>query len=97
MAQEIDEPLVQDAVRVVSSLLDARREMAVAEEQGGLLQDRAQDVEVECLGLTALRHQPEIRQRGDVVELRRVAGLLRKQVAVAPAISLENVLQWLAM
>ena len=68
----------------------------MAEEKCGLLQNRAQDVEVERLGLAALRHQPKICQRGDVVELRRIAGLLSKQVAVSPPVSLEDVLRRLA-
>jgi hypothetical protein len=93
VAQEIDEPLVKDPVRVVRGFLDARREMAVAEKQGGLLQNGAQDVEVERLGLTTLRHAPEVRQRGDMVELRRIAVLFGKQVAVRPPISLQDVLQ----
>ena len=93
MAQEIDEPLVQDAVRIVGGLFDALREMAVAEEQGGLLKNGAQDVEVEGLGLATLGHEPEVSQRCDVVELRRVALLFGEQVAVFLAISLQDVLQ----
>lgn len=92
MAQEIDEPLMQDAICVVRSLLNACREMMMTEEQGSLLENGAQDVEVECLCLATLCNLPKLSQSGDMVELRRVAGLLCKQIAASSAVSLEDML-----
>ena len=64
----------------------------MAEEQGCLLEYGAQDFEMECLRLAAVRNLPKLRQSGNMVELTRVSGLLREHIASAAAVLLENML-----
>src|SRR5690606_34136665 len=84
---------MQNAIRVVIGLLDARREILVAVEAGRLLEDRAQHVEVMREQAILLGGLVQLGQRRNVVEGRRVALLLSKGVTnTAPALAQKEAL-----
>ena len=86
MVEDVDHPRVKDAVFIVSIAFDAVGEVPVAMKACGLLQDRAEHVEVMRVELAIAISLVELGERGHMVEEWRVPSLaeekpLRRSIA----------------
>src|SRR5436853_6718953 len=92
VTQNVHETLMQDSFRVTLIPFDATRKVAIAMEEGGLLQNAPKHVEVVRVDLLPFSKLPNLRQSRDVIELWRVTLLLDQSVAVSSTVAIEDVL-----